>query len=75
MSVPLTRAVEETGRYLDCFPGLADGVTVQQLAGYPWPHLTLGTLRALHDLAKDMCDTAGAYSEQELERAIDRRQR
>lgn len=74
MSTPLTSAVEETGQYLDFFQALGDGVTVQQLAGYPWPYLTLGTLRALNELAKDVCGVAGEYGSEDTDRVISRRQ-
>lgn len=73
MSVPLTSAVEEAERYLTFFQAVADGVTTQQLAEYPWPPLTVGAIRAMYELAKDVCDTAGAYSAEELERVTSRK--
>lgn len=75
MSVPITSAVEEAGEYLAFFKALGDGVTVQQLAEYPWPYLTLGTIRALHALGADIARYASLFTAEELEQAISRQQR
>jgi hypothetical protein len=74
MSTDLGQAVAEAGGYLGHFDGLADTWDVFQVGeeyGYRVP-LTLRTLRALHELAKDVHDTAAAYGAQDLERVLSR---
>jgi len=74
MSANLGQAVAEAGRYLGHFEGLADTWDVFQVGeeyGYRVP-LTIGTLRALFELAKDVHDTAKEYGAQDLDRVLSR---
>lgn len=66
----LKQAVAEAGRYLACYPGLAAGVDVCQLAGVYRAPLTLGTIYTLWDLANDLVTASGQYSPEEIAEAM-----
>jgi hypothetical protein len=68
----LRKAAEESGTYLAYFQGLQDGVAVHQLADWKWPPLTIGTIRALHELAQGFVEICGEYTPEEIAKAISR---
>jgi hypothetical protein len=72
MSVPLSQAVAEAAPWLALLEELRDELDVTILNCWGYPPLTLGTVRALYELAKDVCDTADAYGAQDLDRAVSR---
>lgn len=76
VSTKLGRAVEEAGEFLAAFEdgpsAPRDEVDVTLLGAWGYPPLTVGTLRALHALAKDMHDITSAYTLAEVERAAAR---
>jgi hypothetical protein len=72
VSVPLSQAVAEAAPWLALLEDAQDYVDVTLLHGWSYPPLTLGAVRALYELAKDVCDTAGAYGAPDLDRAVSR---
>ena len=73
MSTPLAEAVAEAGAWLTTLPDAQDYVDVTLLHDWGYPPLTLGSVRALYEVAKELCDTAAAYGTQDVERVIARR--
>ena len=72
MSTKLATAVEEAREFTDSFRHIADGVDVRQLADWPWPPLTVGTVRALLDLSADFQAIFDEYTPEEVARALAR---
>jgi hypothetical protein len=72
MSVKLTAATGEAAAFTAAFPQLEDGVDVRQLAPWPYPPLTLGTVRALLELAADFQVIFEEYTPEEVARALSR---
>jgi len=72
MSVPLSQAVAEVAPWLALLEESQDELDVTLLSAWSYPPLTLGTVRALFELAKDVCEAAGAYSAQDVDRVLSR---
>jgi len=72
MSVPLSQAVAEAEQWLALLGKSGDEVDVTVLNYWGFPPLTLGTVRALHELAKDLCEAAGACTAQDVDRVLSR---
>jgi hypothetical protein len=72
MSVPLNQAVAEVAPWLALLEGSQDELDVTLLRAWDYPPLTLGAVRALFELAKDVSDTAGAYGAQDVDRVLSR---
>jgi hypothetical protein len=72
MSVPLSQAVAEVAPWLALLEESQDELDVTLLGAWNYPPLTLGTVRALFELAKEISDTAAAYGAQDLDRVLSR---
>lgn len=70
MSTNLKHAAGEAAVFLGAFPETGDDVDVRRLAAWPWPPLTLGTVRALYELAADICSVAGEYDAELVARRL-----
>jgi len=72
MSAPLSQAVAEVAPWLALLEESQDELDVTLLSAWNYPPLTLGSVRALYELAKDVCDAAGACSAQDVDRVMSR---
>lgn len=77
MTIPLGSAVEEAGSLLALLEDEQDELDVTLLAGWNYPPLALGSVRALYELAADICAAAGQYDAELVSRraALSRRPR
>lgn len=72
MSVPLKQAVAEAGTWLPLLGQSEDPVDVTTLNHWGYPPLTLGTVRALYELAADFQAIFEEYTPEEVARALSR---
>jgi len=72
MSVTLRRAAAEGGRFVAACSGLGDGREVRVIAdsANEYTVISLGAVRALVALARDIQDTADLFTAEQVEEAL-----
>lgn len=69
----LAEAVKEAGEFIAAVEqraGTDDELDLTLLERWEYPVLTLGTVRALHELGADIARSAGLFSDDDLAKAI-----
>jgi hypothetical protein len=70
MTTKLSDAVAEAGPFLALLEESQDKLDVTLLASWNYPPLTLGTVRALYELAAEICAAAGQCDLELLQQEI-----
>jgi hypothetical protein len=74
VSTNLRQAVQEAGTFIGSVSEAdgRDAVDVTLVGAWGHPPLTMGTIRALHELAEWFVEICGEYTPEEIARAISR---